>query len=61
MRGIIEWNNTDWTGPEVRLGAPSGVVTSSVVWDEMSQTMTSTSLFRTARVLLGGRVAVRIE
>ncbi|WP_181274536.1 PrpF domain-containing protein [Brevibacterium oceani] len=58
VRGIIERNNPDWTGPEVRLGTPSGVVTASAVWDDDAQTVTATSLFRTARVLMIGKVAV---
>lgn len=58
VRGIIERNNPEWTGPEVRLGTPSGVVTASAVWDDDAQTVTATSLFRTARVLMVGKVAV---
>lgn len=58
VRAIIERNNPDWTGPEVRLGTPSGVVTASAVWDEDLDTVTATSLFRTARVLMIGKVAV---
>ncbi|WP_166827085.1 PrpF domain-containing protein [Brevibacterium limosum] len=58
VRCIIERNNPDWTGPEVRLGTPSGVVTASAFWDDEAQTVTATSLFRTARVLMRGQVAV---
>ena len=50
-----------WPGPEVRLGTPSGVVTASAVWDEKAKTVTATSLFRTARVLMVGKVAVEIR
>lgn len=58
VRSIIERNSPDWIGPEVRLGTPSGVVTASAVWDDDGQTVTATSLFRTARVLMVGKVAV---
>jgi 2-methylaconitate cis-trans-isomerase PrpF len=43
-------------GPEVRLATPSGVVTAGAVFD--GDTVTATSLFRTARVLMRGQVAV---
>ena len=43
-------------GPEVRLATPSGVVTAGAVFD--ADTVTATSLFRTARVLMRGQVAV---
>ena len=43
-------------GPEVRLATPSGVVTAGAVFD--AETVTATSLFRTARVLMRGQVAV---
>ncbi|MGO2863280.1 MAG: PrpF domain-containing protein [Brevibacterium sp.] len=58
VRAIITRNNPDWTGPEVRLGTPSGLVTASAVWDSSQKTATATSLFRTARVLMQGKVAV---
>ncbi|MCU4296322.1 hypothetical protein D3I60_04370 [Brevibacterium permense] len=43
-------------GPEMRLAIPSGVVTAGAVFD--ADTVTATSLFRTARVLMRGQVAV---
>lgn len=43
-------------GPEVRLATPSGVVTAGAVFD--AETVTATSLFRTARVLMRGQMAV---
>lgn len=46
-------------GPEVRLGTPSGAVTAAAVRDEEQDTVTAASLFRTARVLMRGQVAVR--
>lgn len=56
--GIIARSEHSVPGPEVRLGTPSGVVTASAVWDEGQKTVTATSLFRTARVLMRGQVAV---
>lgn len=56
--GIIHRSEHSVSGPEVRLGTPSGVVTASAVWDEAQKTVTATSLFRTARVLMRGQVAV---
>ena len=55
---IITRAETPASGPEVRLGTPSGVVTASAVWDAEQKTVTATSLFRTARVLMRGQVAV---
>ena len=46
------------SGPEVRLGTPSGVVTASAVRDTTTGEVTATSLYRTARVLMRGQVAV---
>ncbi|SMX85488.1 hypothetical protein BSP239C_01774 [Brevibacterium sp. 239c] len=56
--GIIHRSEHSVPGPEVRLGTPSGVVTASAVWDEAQKTVTAASLFRTARVLMRGQVAV---
>lgn len=47
-------------GPETRLGTPSGTVTAAAVWDEERNTVTATSLYRTARVLMRGQVAVTV-
>ncbi|UVI36891.1 PrpF domain-containing protein [Brevibacterium spongiae] len=44
--------------PEVRLGTPSGVVTAAAVRAD-DGSVTAASLFRTARVLMRGQVAVR--
>ncbi|WP_209325628.1 PrpF domain-containing protein [Brevibacterium renqingii] len=57
---IITRAETPASGPEVRLGTPSGVVTASAVWDAEQKTVTATSLFRTARVLMRGQVAVTV-
>lgn len=61
VHGIIARSEHSVPGPEVRLGTPSGVVTASAVWDEKAKTVTATSLFRTARVLMVGKVAVEIR
>lgn len=45
-------------GPELRIGTPSGVVTAAAVRDENTGSVTAASLFRTARVLMRGQVAV---
>ncbi|MDN6528016.1 MAG: hypothetical protein L0L93_03535 [Brevibacterium sp.] len=42
---------------EVCLGTPSGTVAAAAVWDDSQSTVTATSLFRTARVLMRGQVA----
>lgn len=47
-------------GPETRLGTSSGTVTVAAVWDEERNTVTATSLYRTARVLMRGQVAVTV-
>lgn len=57
---IIARSERSVLGPEVRLGTPSGVVTASAVWDDKQKTVTATSLFRTARVLMVGKVAVTV-
>lgn len=57
---IIARSENPRVGPETRLGTPSGVVTAAAVWDEESSLVTATSLFRTARVLMRGQVAVEI-
>ncbi|MGO0604942.1 PrpF domain-containing protein [Brevibacterium linens] len=54
---IIRRSRPGEVGPEVRLATPSGVVTAGAVFD--ADTVTATSLFRTARVLMRGQVAVR--
>ncbi|WP_248279105.1 hypothetical protein [Brevibacterium sp. 'Marine'] len=53
---IIRRSRPGAVGPEVRLATPSGVVTAGAVFD--ADTVTATSLFRTARVLMRGQVAV---
>ena len=58
LHGIIHRSERSMPGPEVRLGTPSGVVTASAVWDEAQKTVTAASLYRTARVLMRGQVAV---
>lgn len=60
VNGIINRSDHSTVGPEVRLGTPSGTVTAAAVWDEEEKTMTATSLFRTARVLMTGQVAVTV-
>ena len=56
--GIFHRSERSMPGPEVRLGTPSGVVTASAVWDEAQKTVAAASLYRTARVLMRGQVAV---
>ncbi|MGO1290759.1 MAG: PrpF domain-containing protein [Brevibacterium linens] len=53
---IIRRSRPGAVGPDVRLATPSGVVTAGAVFD--ADTVTATSLFRTARVLMRGQVAV---
>lgn len=57
---IIARSEHSTTGPEIRLGTPSGVVTAAAVWDEEQSTVTATSLFRTARVLMRGQAAIEV-
>jgi 2-methylaconitate cis-trans-isomerase PrpF len=52
-------NGITGAGPELRLGTPSGVVTAGAVRDAEQDAVTTASLFRTARVLMRGQVAVR--
>ncbi|WP_453984800.1 PrpF domain-containing protein [Brevibacterium casei] len=58
IQGIIARSPQPSSPPEVRLATPSGVVTAAAVRDESANTITATSLFRTARVLMRGQVAV---
>lgn len=57
IQGIIARSPQPSSPPEVRLATPSGVVTAAAR-DESANTITATSLFRTARVLMRGQVAV---
>lgn len=58
IQGIIARSSQPSSPPEVRLATPSGVVTAAAVRDESANMVTATSLFRTARVLMRGQVAV---
>ncbi|MCF2570558.1 PrpF domain-containing protein [Brevibacterium sp. UCMA 11754] len=60
VHAIIARSEHSVPGPEVRLGTPSGTVTAAAVWDEEEKTVAATSLFRTARVLMVGKVAVTV-